>query len=458
MNRLRRTLALLPLLGGLAIALPAGADTPTARSSWVVSNIHDYNHPFAAQLPQELSTKMQKMAAGPFAFYRGTAHLFYEDMKTWNASAYTSYASSTTWLDGDMHLANLGAFRDANGNTVYDTTDFDEGYWGPYVWDLRRMAASIVLAARENGLSAADQEQLVRDFLDSYLNKVGDFRGTNDELSYRLTSSNTSGEVKNLIQKSAGQTRADLLAKYTTTAGGGRVFQTTSELVAVTTQTYSLVQSAVAGYVATLPVSKRYSSGFYSVKDVRLKLGSGVGSLGRYRYYVLVEGPGSAGSDDVILQVKQESPSVVGIAAPGQLPSYAYEGHEGERAARSMKAGLSNTDVLTGWATISGAPYLVREKSPYEADLDYTKLTSYGSFSTAVQYMGKVVAKNHAMADKDYDATLNPYSIDKEIDDAVTSKSGLKTEVVNFATRYADQVQLDWQAFVNARNAGTPLY
>lgn len=447
------------VLGLGALVGAQGALAAQPRYDWVVQQIYGYNHPFAAQLPAELQTKVQKMSASPFAFYRGTAHLFFADMVTRPASMYTSYATSQTWLNGDMHLGNIGGFRDANGNFVYDTTDFDEGYWGPYGWDLRRMAVSIVLAASENGLGSTERQQLVRDFLDAYLNKMGDFRGTDEELSYRLTAGNTSGEVKNVIQKSASQTRSDLLSKYTTLVSSRRVFLTSTDMQAVSGARYSEIQSAVASYVSTIPSAKRYANSYYTVKDVRQKLGSGVGSLGRYRYYVLVEGPSTSQSDDVILQLKQESTSVVAAAAPGNFPAWAYDSHEGARATKSMKANLSNTDRLAGWSTLGGAPYFVREKSPYEADFDYTRLTSYGAFSTAVQYMGKVVAKNHALSDKDYDATLKPYSIDKEIDDVLTgNKSEFKDELVQFAVDYAAQVKLDFQSFMSAYASGVPLY
>ena len=84
-----------------------------------------------------------------------------------------------------------------------------------------------------------------------------------------------------------------------------------------------------------------------------------------------------------------------------------------------MKAALTKTDVLVGWTTINGAPYLVLEKSPFEADFDSTKLSKSADFSDAVKLIGKVVAKAHALAlaDKDYDANLIPDSMDKEIDD-----------------------------------------
>ncbi|MCC5627885.1 DUF2252 domain-containing protein [Nostoc sphaeroides CHAB 2801] len=180
----------------LGFASPTQAATP--RSTWVENEIYQYNHPFASQLPQELATKMQKMTASPFAFYRGTAHIFYRDIQTLPSSGFVNSSTSAIWLEGDMHLQNLGGMRDSNDNNVFDTTDFDEAYLGPYIWDLRRMAVSILLAARENNLNSSDAQDIVRNFLDAYLNKMSDFKGTNDELSYRLESGNTNGVVKDL--------------------------------------------------------------------------------------------------------------------------------------------------------------------------------------------------------------------------------------------------------------------
>uniref|UniRef100_UPI0035CC8F8B DUF2252 family protein n=1 Tax=uncultured Nostoc sp. TaxID=340711 RepID=UPI0035CC8F8B len=133
-----------------------GRVAATPRSTWVENEIYQYNHPFASQLPQELATKMHLMAASPFAFYRGTAHIFYRDMQILPGSGFVNSSTCAIWLEGDMHLQNLGGMRDSNDNDVFDTTDFDEGYLGPYVWDLRRMAVSILLAAEENGLSSSN--------------------------------------------------------------------------------------------------------------------------------------------------------------------------------------------------------------------------------------------------------------------------------------------------------------
>lgn len=442
----------------LGSAFTSVAATP--RSTWVENEIYQYNHPFASQLPQELATKMQKMAASPFAFYRGTAHIFYRDMQTLPGSAFVNSSTDAIYLEGDMHLQNLGGMRDSNDNNVFDTTDFDEGYLGPYVWDLRRMAVSIILAAKENGLSSSDAQDIVRNFLDAYLNKMSDFKGTNDELSYRLQQSNTNGVVKDLIQETAAKSRSSLLNKYTLlNSSSNRVFQTTSELQPVSSSTYSNITGAISSYIASVPSSKRYSNSYYTLKDIRLKLGSGTGSLGKYRYYLLIEGPTSATDDDRILEMKQEGSSAVAIAAPGLLSSSVYGNHEGARVTIATKAMLSNTDPLVGYTTVSGIPFMLHEKSPYQVDFDYTLLTTKSKFMDAMGYAGKVVAKNHAISDQDYDATIVPYSVDKQVTDIISgNKAVFKDEIVNFALDYATQVEYDYTSFVNAYNSGVTLY
>ncbi|KGF73528.1 hypothetical protein DO97_18680 [Neosynechococcus sphagnicola sy1] len=437
------------------------ANAASSRYSWVVSEIYNFNHPYKAQLPQELATKMQRMSTNAFAFYRGTAHLFYKDMTTLPASSFVNSSTNYVWLEGDMHLQNMGAFRDSSDNDIFDVTDFDEAYLGSYTWDLRRMAVSIMLAAKANGIGSSDRQDVVRSFLDAYFDKIKDFKGTNDELSYRLNTGNTSGYVKDLIQGVAGESRSSFLSKYTTVnASGSRLFKVTpGELEYVSSSTSSSILAAMTGYVNSIPSSKRYSSSYYTVKDIRLKLGSGIGSLGKYRYYVLIEGPSASTSDDVILQMKQESSSAVAIAAPGRLPASQYGYHEGQRVTISTKAMLTNTDVLLGYATISGVPYMVREKSPYQVDFDYTQLTSKSKFTDAVTYMGKAMAKDHALADKDYNAAIVSYSQDKEVTDIVDGNRGtFKDEMIAFTLDYTTQVENDYNSFLSAYQSGTTLY
>ena len=225
-------------------------------------------------------------------------------MTTLPASSYTNASTNKVWLQGDMHLQNFGALRDDSANDIFDINDFDEGYFGAYVWDVRRMAVSILLAAKENGLSSTDRQQLVRDFIDTYLNKNSEFKGTSDELTYRLTTANTTEVVKDTIQALAGKSRSSFLAKYTAITNSARKFQNLTDLVVVPSATYTAINSAMSSYITSIPTTKRYSNSYYAVKDIRQKLGSGVGSLGKMRYFVLVQGATTSTSDDVILGIK----------------------------------------------------------------------------------------------------------------------------------------------------------
>jgi uncharacterized protein (DUF2252 family) len=122
------------------------------------------------------------------------------------------------------------------------------------------------------------------------------------------------------------------------------------------------------------------------------------------------------------------------------------------------KAQTLNADVLVGYATINGMTFYFHEKSPYEEDFDYTQLSSAGKLNTAATYLGQALASAHAISDQDYNSAIVQYSIDKQVSNAVTSTSGLESEISTFAFSYAAQVNLDWQSFVSAYNSGTPLY
>ena len=447
------------LAGVLAFGmlLCSGAQGATSRSSFVVSDIYNYNHPYAATDSGDLATKMQLMSTSAFYFYRGTADIFYRDTATLPASSFTSSATGYTWIGGDAHLSNFGGQRDSSGTAAFSTDDFDEGYLGQYVWDLRRAAVSMVLAGRENGLSDSQITTGIKTFVAAYVTQINTFAKGKGEASFQLTTGNTSSVVKDTIADADDGSRSDLLSKYTSSKNGVRTFQNASNLVAVNSATYSAISNAVDNYTQTISSSKRYAASYYAIKDIHQKLGSWTGSLGRLRFYVLVEGPSTSTSDDVILELKQEASSDVALAAPGQLPTSAYGSNDGERVALTNKAQLLNTDVLVGYTTINGSPYYVHEKSPYEEDFDYTQLGSASKFNTAMTYVGQALASAHALADQDYNAAIVPYDIDTQISN-VANSSGLQTEISSFAFSYADQVNLDWQSFVSAYKAGTPLY
>ncbi len=452
-------LRILPLLVFLATAIVVSdATAATTRNSWVVSQIYAYNHPYAATASNELATKMATMAQSPYDFYRGTDHIFYQDMLTLPSSAWNTTQTGYTWLGGDTHIGNFDASRDSSGHAVFKAADYDEGYLGQYTWDLRRLAASMVLVGRENGISDSDITTAINTMVGAYIDQMTYFKGNGAELGFQLTTGNTTGAVDDTIVAANGKSRSSLLSKCTVMNGSIRAFQNLSTLVAVPGTTYGNIQSAMGAYVSSIASSKRYAASYYAVKDIHQKLGSGVGSLGKLRYYVLVEGPTSSSSDDVILEMKQEANSAVATVDNGRLPASAYGYNEGGRVARTAKAQSINADVLVGDTTVNGLPFYVHEKSPYQEDFDTTLLATSGKLNTAATYLGQALASAHALSDQDYDVGIVTYSIDKQVSDAVTSKSGLKAEIVSFAFNDAAQATLDWQGFVSAYNAGTLLY
>ena len=475
------------LFTGLALTafslalIPVQTEAATSRQAWVVEQIYNYNHPFAANLPKELDAKMAKIDQTPFAFYRGTAHLFYEDVKNtkeWPASHYTNAITNGVWLQGDMHLQNMGGFRDAKGNAVFDTNDFDEGYWGSYTWDLRRMAVSILLAAEEKGISSEDSKKLVENFVGSYAEQMTAFKGKDSELNFRLTIDNTSGIVKGIIEdviKNVNKKQPSKLLEKNTEVNltGQRHFKTIGDasqpciekpcLQPVDSQTLSSINAVMPDYINSIDKLDRKNESYYLLKDAALRLGSGTGSLGRYRYYLLIDGKSTDTNDDVILEMKQETNSAVAIAAPNNMPVATYNNHNGLRVAKSVKAMLSNPDILVGYTTMNNMPFFLRERSPFQEDFEYEKQldSSYTKFNDVVIYIGKVMAKNHALADND--AKLISHSMGKEITDVINGDvSGLKTETLNYAIKYADQVKQDFNdfkdAFRKAKENGKLLY
>jgi uncharacterized protein (DUF2252 family) len=448
------------ILSAAILLCGSAAQAQTSRTIWVITQIYDYNHPFAATDSTDLATKMATMAADAFDFYRGTDHIFYQDMLTLPASHYTTAQTGFTWIGGDAHIGNFGAWRDSSGDNVFSVDDFDEGYLGQYVWDLRRLATSMVLAGRANGIADSDITTAINTMVGAYVSEMNTFMGSSAELSFQLKNGDTSGVVQTTISDSNGDSRSNLLSKYTQVTNGVRSFQNIANtLVAVDSTTYNNIAASMSSYISSIASSKQYAASYYQVKDIHQKLGSGVGSLGKLRYYVLIEGPSSSTSDDVILELKQETTSAVAEASSnGQTLLSADNSNDSARLALTNKAQTLNADVLVGYATINGLTFYFHEKSPYEEDFDYTQLTSAGKLNTAATYLGQALAAAHAISDQDYNSAIVQYSIDKQVTNAVTSTSGLKSEISSFAFSYVAQVNLDWQSFVSAYNAKTPLY
>ena len=144
--------------------MPAIADLARSddeRQEHIVAVLVDAFEDLIERDPRAFRGKFRKMAADPFAFYRGSAPLFYSDVDRLE-DPWVDDATSRVWIQGDLHAENYGTYMDSAGVLVFDVNDFDEAYLGHYTWDLQRMAASLALlgfrkALSDDGDRAADR-------------------------------------------------------------------------------------------------------------------------------------------------------------------------------------------------------------------------------------------------------------------------------------------------------------
>lgn len=440
------------LILGLTPAQPATAATTLTRDP--VAVIYDRDHALhvlnGGLTDDDLAARTAKLAASAWSFFRGTSPLFYRDLAELTPSAYAT-AGADVWITGDAHLENTGADRGADNVEQYQLTDTDDAWRGSWTWELRREAVAIVLAGRANGRTASQINTDVDTLVAEYAQWIDTFHGTNDELTWRLTADNTSDLSADLIDKSDDDKRADLLAKWTVLTGSTRTFIADPALQTVSAATRADVVNAIAAYRTTAADPLTTSEAV--VKDVRRRLGAGTGSLGRWRWYALIDGDTTSTSDDRILELKQEVDP-----APKPLAPSATTLTGGQRPAMALRWLVNESDPLAGWASVGTVPVLVREKSPFAEDLEISDLTNSSIWDDTVRDIGRLLAAAHARADQDITGTGLTYSADAAIDNAITSVSGLQAETRAFATGYADQVASDWQAYAVARNSGRALY
>src|SRR5919205_1016427 len=144
--------------------------TDTPRADFIADVLIREFGELMALDPAAFRRKFRKMAASPFAFYRGSAALFYADLAGGYAdSSFLSHRTSRVWIHGDLHAENFGTYMNSSGRLVFNVNDFDEAYVGPFSWDLKRFAASLALIGYAKALSDDIISALVTTFARSYL-------------------------------------------------------------------------------------------------------------------------------------------------------------------------------------------------------------------------------------------------------------------------------------------------
>ncbi|MGW3283757.1 DUF2252 domain-containing protein [Streptomyces sp. NPDC001002] len=396
------------------------------------------------RIPGLTPIRAGRMAATPFAFLRGSAGLMAYDL------ARTPMTRIRAQICGDAHAANFGLYGDARGDLVIDLNDFDETVDGPWEWDLKRLAASLVLAGREAG---ADEDTCRK----AAHGAVGAYRRTmrllaklpvldawnaiaDEELVSHTDAHDLVGTLERVSEKARGNTSGRFAAKSTerTEDGGRRFVEAPPVLRRVPDEEAAAVASSLEHYLTTLSEDRLPLLSRHTVHDVAFRV-VGTGSVGTRSYVVLLL---DHRGEPLVLQVKEARSSVLVphlVAAGFETP---VVDHEGRRVVLGQKRMQVVSDILLGWTTVDGLPFQVRQFRNRKGSVDPAALAAdqiddYGRMT------GALLARAHS------------HSADPRLISGYCGKSEeLDEALADFAVAYADRTEADHADLVAAVRAG----
>ena len=435
------------------------------RTDQIVDTLTEAFTELMAANPAAFRSKFRTMARDPFAFYRGTACLFYADLAEDGpfAGADDSWVSADgarrIWVQGDLHAENFGTYLDAGGRLVFDVNDFDEAYLGHWTWDPMRFSASLALLCWQKALPDEVIDGMVGHYLGCYLNQVEHYVETDDDSEWALTLATASGGVLDALHRAKLSTRVQLLDGATVVEDFRRRFAEGPGVRRLDRDERQRVTEAFGRYRDTVPERKKEGVVMFDVLDVVGRHGFGIGSAGLPAYNVLIEGFSQALDNDVVLTLKQGN-----VAAPSRVVRDAevagYFHHHGHRTAVSQRALQAHADRFLGWTELPGTDggttgFVVSEYSPYEADLDWDGVDEPDDMADLVSQLGRATAKIHCVADDDSEHGLVDVSVEEVVAASIGGdRDGFVHDMTEFAHAYAAQTRTDHALFVDAFRGG----
>lgn len=438
-----------------ADALADLAPDDDGRTERIVAVLVDAFEDLIEADPTAFRRKFRKMARDPFAFYRGTACLFYDDVDRLD-DPWVDERTARVWIQGDLHAENYGTYMDSAGILVFDVNDFDEAYIGHYTWDLQRMAASVALLGYGKALSDEFVERAITTYATSYLDQVRAFTEGDRDSEFRLTLDSTSGPVHDVLRQARLLQRGDLLKRDSHIVDGERQYSDVGGVRFLDPDERAAVCAAYEEYLDTIPSEKRQESVSYAVKDVVGRSGFGIGSAGLPAYSLLVEGRSQALENDVLLSMKQGN-----VAAPSRVVDdpavQAAFRHHGHRTALSQRALQAHADPWLGWCEIDGVGQVVQEVSPYVADLDWDGVHEPAEILELVTDLGRATAKVHCVSDATAESLVD-FQTEEAIRHVVGDRDdAFATDLAAFGAAYGALARDDHRRFVDAfRNGRIP--
>ncbi len=405
-----------------------------------------------SRLPEYVPIRFGRMLASPFAFLRGAAAVMAADLSETPRSGLTVQAC------GDAHLLNFGVFGTQERNLVFGMNDFDETLPGPWEWDVKRLAASIVVAGRFLGLPESAAVAAAADAVRSYREHLAEYShsghlalwysNVTSEAILAILPAEQRGYAESLFAKARNRTNIQVLAKTAELIDGAfRIIETPPLIVRPpVTPTgertaQDVIQEWLNGYRASLANDRRYLIDQYTIVDVVLKV-VGVGSVGTRCYVVLLRGDGAG--DPLFLQVKEASRSVLQPYLPGRR-----SGYHGRRVVDGQRLIQPAPDIFLGWGRFTRldggmTDYYVRQLRDMKGSvtLEPGEVKPNGLIRYAA-LCGWALALAHARSGDA--ATLTGY---------LGTSDRFDQAIARFAVAYADQTERDHAALVAAVRSG----
>jgi uncharacterized protein (DUF2252 family) len=395
----------------------------------------------AGRLEELVPLRVGRMLASPFAFFRGSAGLMAGDLAAGVSTGLT------TQLCGDAHAANFGLYGTPDGQIVMDINDFDETMPGPWEWDLKRLVVSMVLAGRAGGVSDKGCREAAADAVRAYRTGIRDLAEVpfmeswnalaDESVLSRIKADDLINDFAKAAEKSRRNTSARFATKWTARDGERWRFTTNPPtLTAVSDETADAVIAALPSYVDTLRESRRNLIMRYGVSDVASRV-VGTGSVGLRNYLILLHGNGD---EALVLQAKEARPSALAPFLDAEPAK-----HEGKRIVHGARLVQVESDILLGWTTIEGRPFIVRQFRNRKGEIDTTALKrddldDYGRFA------GVLLARAHTRSvDPRLLAGYFQGGDGEDLDEAFTK----------YAFDYADQTETDHAELAKLVKNGT---
>jgi uncharacterized protein (DUF2252 family) len=389
--------------------------------------------------------RMGRMAASRFGFLRGSAVVMAWDL------AHTPVTGVHVLMDGDAHLSNFGLFGTVERDVVLDLNDFDESIVGPWEWDLKRLLASVNVAARDLGLDPKRRREAVESCIDGYsweirrLESKGAFEIWHMFLFTDRNATDIQLDpaaepiVREATKRADLRTSESLLDEVAERGprGGWHLREDPPVQTRVPLRTRHRILDALDRYALSLPRDRRYLLTHYHVVDV-VEHVVGVGSVGTRAYLVLLFGNGE--KDPLFLQMKE----AVAPAATPYVPRLPEEfvGDQGRRVITAQTALNGSPDILLGWTRMDDRSYYVRQMRNMKGSVPIDELKGR-SFPFYVRLCGAILARAHTRGGDA--AMISGYWGKSDV---------LDRALVEFAERYGDQTEADHAALVKAIEDG----